>query len=174
MRIGLLSDTHGFLDPAIFSYFADCDEVWHAGDFGPVAIHEQLETFRPLRGVWGNVDAAEVRVRVPKDLEWECDGLRVYMTHIGGYPGNYDTRVRGELQKRRPGLFICGHSHILKVMRDPALGLIHFNPGACGHTGWHAVRTVLRFTVEDGKVSGLEAIELGPRGRGRSGDEPRL
>lgn len=165
MRIGLLSDTHGFVDPAIFDYFAECDEVWHAGDFGPVQVYDQLQAFKPVRGVWGNVDGAEVRRCVPRDLAWECEGLRVFMTHIGGYPGNYERRVRVELQKRRPGLFICGHSHILKVIRDPVLGLVHLNPGACGHVGWHAMRTVLRFTVESGKLSAMEAIELGARGR---------
>jgi putative phosphoesterase len=165
MRIGLLSDTHGFLDPAVYTYFGDCDEIWHAGDFGPVAVYDQLKAFKPVRGVWGNVDGAQVRLCVPKELEWECEGLRVYMTHIGGHPGRYERGIRAELEKRRPGLFICGHSHILKVVRDPALGLIHLNPGACGHTGWHLVRTLLRFTVEGGKLSAMEAIELGPRGR---------
>jgi hypothetical protein len=165
MRIGLLSDTHGYLDPSVFSHFADCDEVWHAGDFGTLAVHDQLQAFKPLRGVWGNVDGADVRICVQKDLQWECEGLTVYMTHIGGYPGHYERHIRAELQKRRPGLFICGHSHILKVMRDPSLGLIHLNPGACGHQGWHVMRTLLRFAVEGGKVSAMDAIELGPRGR---------
>jgi putative phosphoesterase len=165
MFIGLLSDTHGFLDEAVFSYFADCDEVWHAGDFGTVEILDRLQAFKPTRGVYGNVDGADVRAAVPGDLEWDCEGLRVYMTHIGGYPGNYDARTKKELTRRRPGLFICGHSHILKVMRDKALGLVHMNPGACGHHGWHTVRTMLRFRVDAAKISGVEAIELGPRGR---------
>ncbi len=168
MRIGLLSDTHGFLDETLFTYFADCDEVWHAGDFGSVEILDGLRQFKPTRGVYGNVDGAELRADLPRDLAWECEGLSVFMTHIGGYPGNYDARAKKELLRRRPGLFICGHSHILKVMRDPALGLLHMNPGACGQYGWHTIRTVLRFTVDGGKFSGVEAIELGPRGRSKT------
>ena len=165
MRIGLLSDSHGFLDDAVFTHFAECDEIWHAGDFGPVSVYDQLAAFKPVRAVWGNIDGAEVRSTMPRDLFWECAGLSVYMTHIGGYPGAYDKRARAEIIARRPGLFVCGHSHILKVMRDQALSLVHLNPGACGHTGWHLVRTMLRFTVEDGKLSQMEAIELGKRGR---------
>lgn len=165
MRIGLLSDTHGFLDDAVFRHFASCDEIWHAGDFGTVEILDRLKAFRPVRGVYGNVDGAEVRAEVSQDLVWECEGITVYMTHIGGYPGNYDRRAAKEIQRLRPGLFICGHSHILKVMRDQALGLVHMNPGACGHNGWHLVRTILRFRIESGKILGAEAIELGPRGR---------
>jgi putative phosphoesterase len=165
MRIGLLSDTHGFLDEAVFGYFAECDEVWHAGDFGTVEILDRLSAFRPLRGVYGNVDGAELRAGLPEALEWECEGVRVWMTHIGGYPGNYDRRAGAELRMRKPDLFICGHSHILKVMRDRTLGLLHMNPGACGHHGWHQVRTLLRFTVGSGQISGVEAVELGPRGR---------
>jgi putative phosphoesterase len=164
MRIGLLADTHGYLDPAIFNYFSDCDEIWHAGDFGPFSILEQLEAFKPLRGVCGNIDGAKVRAAVVQDLQWECEGLRVYMTHIGGYPGAYDPEARREILTYKPGLFICGHSHILKVMRDQQLGLIHLNPGAAGHQGWHKVRTIMRFNVAAGQLGGLEAIELGTRG----------
>ena len=162
MRIGLLSDTHGFLDPAILNYFAGCDEVWHAGDFGPDVL-EPLRAFKHLRGVYGNIDGDEIRQQFPRDLGWDCEGLRVYMTHIGGYPGAYDRRVKPELDARHPGLFICGHSHILKVVRDPARSLIHLNPGACGRQGWHHTRTLLRFTVLDAKLSAMDAIELGPR-----------
>ena len=172
MRIGLLSDTHGFLDDAVFHHFAECDEVWHAGDFGTTEVLDRLRAFKPVRGVYGNVDGAELRADLPEDLVWECEGLNVYMTHIGGYPGNYDRRAGKEVRRLRPGLFICGHSHILKVMRDQALGLVHMNPGACGHNGWHIVRTLLRFTVEAGKISGVQAIELGPRGRRRAVDDP--
>ena len=165
MRIGLLSDTHGFLDEAVFTYFSQCDEVWHAGDFGSVEILDRLKAFKPTRGVYGNVDGAELRAELPQDLAWDCEGAEIYMTHIGGYPGNYDMRAKKQLLRVQPDLFICGHSHILQVMRDPALRMLHMNPGACGHHGWHAVRTMLRFTVEAGKISGVEAIELGPRGR---------
>lgn len=168
MRIGLLSDTHGFLDPAIFDYFAECDEVWHAGDFGPIAILEQLEKFKPLRAVWGNIDGADIRAAVPQDLAWECAGMTIYMTHIAGYPGAWDKRARAMLDKLCPDVIICGHSHILKVMRDPSRGLLHLNPGAAGHNGWHTMRTVLRFQIDDGKPHDMEAIKLGPRGRSRS------
>jgi hypothetical protein len=165
VRIGLLSDTHGFLDYAVFAYLTDCDEVWHAGDFGSMQVLDRLRSFRPTRGVYGNIDDGRVRAELSRDLEWECEGVRVYMTHIGGYPGRYDARAKKELLRRRPGLFICGHSHILRVMRDQALGLVHMNPGAAGHQGWHVIRTLLRFTVEAGRLSAAEAIELGPRGR---------
>lgn len=165
LHIGLLSDTHGFLDPAIFSYFGECDEIWHAGDFGPVAILDELKAFKPLRGVWGNIDGPEVRASVPRELDWECAGMRIYMTHSTGYPGAWNKRAKTQLTRLRPGLVICGHSHILKVMRDQALGLIHLNPGAAGHHGWHSIRTILRFKIEAGKLSNLEAIELGQRGR---------
>lgn len=158
-----MSDTHGFLDESIFDYFAECDEIWHAGDFGTVEVVDRLQAFKPLRGVFGNVDGAEVRSIVPRDLEWDCEGLRVFMTHIGGYPGAWERGIKAELAKRDPGLFICGHSHILRVMRDN--GLVHLNPGACGHHGWHEMRTLLRFSVEDAKLKAMEAVELGPRGR---------
>jgi hypothetical protein len=165
LRIGLLSDTHGFLDEAVFQYFAACDEVWHAGDFGTPDVLDRLKSFKPVRGVYGNVDGAELRAELAQDLSWNCEGIDVYMTHIGGSPGNYDRRAGQQIRRLHPGLFICGHSHILKVTRDPALALLHMNPGAAGHTGWHVVRTMLRFTIADGKISAAEAIELGPRGR---------
>ena len=165
MRIGLMSDTHGFLDEAIFNHFAECDEIWHAGDFGTVELLDRLTAFKPLRGVYGNVDGVDVRKVAPADLDWKCGDVRVYMTHIGGYPGHYERGIKKELQTRKPGLFISGHSHILKVMRDSGLGLVHMNPGACGHNGWHQMRTLLRFTIEGERIHGVEAIELGPRGR---------
>jgi putative phosphoesterase len=168
LRIGLLSDTHGFLDPAIFAYFADCDEVWHAGDFGPVSVMDEIKAFKPLRGVWGNIDGAEIRASVPKVLEWECEGMKIYMTHIAGYPGAWDKKVIATLSILHPDVVICGHSHILKVMRDQSLSLLHLNPGAAGHNGWHTMRTVLRFQILEGKIQDLEAIELGPRGRSAS------
>jgi uncharacterized protein len=158
-----MSDTHGFLDEAIFEYFGECDEIWHAGDFGTVEVIDRLQAFKPLRGVYGNVDGAEIRAIVPRDLDWECEGLRVFMTHIGGYPGAYERGIKAELAKRTPGLFICGHSHILRVIRVD--GLVHLNPGACGHHGWHQMRTLLRFSVADGKLKEMDAVELGPRGR---------
>jgi putative phosphoesterase len=165
VRIGLLSDTHGFLDDALFDYFRECDEVWHAGDFGGLDVLDRLSAFKPLRAVFGNIDGSEIRDALPEDLEWSSAGLRVYMTHIGGYPGRYDPRARRELLRRKPGLFLCGHSHIPRVMRDEKLGLLHLNPGACGHAGWHTKRTAMRFSIEDGRPGKLELIELGKRGR---------
>lgn len=165
MRIGLLSDTHGIVDQAVFTYFAECDEVWHAGDFGNIDVLRALDSRKPLRGVYGNIDDDQLRAELPLDLEWECEGVRIYMTHIGGRPGRYDPRANSELLRRKPSLFICGHSHILRVMRDQTLGLLYMNPGAAGHQGWHAVRTMLRFTIGAGRISAVEAIELGPRGR---------
>ena len=163
VRIGLISDSHGFLDEAIFAYFANCDELWHAGDFGPVEVLDRLKTFKPLRGVLGNIDGKDIRAELPLDLQWECEGLRVYMTHVGGHPGSYDRRAKKELAQRKPDLFVCGHSHIARVMRDPNLSLMYMNPGACGRTGWHLKRTGLRFSIQDGKIGNLELIELGPR-----------
>ena len=164
-RIGLLSDTHGYLDAAIFSHFEKCDEVWHAGDIGTLELADELARFRPLRAVCGNVDGAELRRCHPLELRFDCEGLDVWMTHIGGYPGVYDRKVKERLAAHPPGLFLCGHSHTLKVMRDQKLGLVHINPGAAGHIGWHLVRTAVRFTIESGKIRDLEAIELGKRGR---------
>jgi len=163
MRIGLLADTHGFLDDALFTYFAECDEVWHAGDFGPVEVLDRLKSFKPVRGVFGNIDGAEIRAELPEQLEWQCEDLRVYMRHIGGYPGNYDRRAKQQLAACKPDLFICGHSHIARVMRDPTLNLLHMNPGAAGVVGWHTQRTALRFTVNGDKIQNVELIELMPR-----------
>lgn len=164
MRIGLLSDTHSYLDPAVFEYFADCDEVWHAGDFGSTTVLDELEAFRPLRAVYGNIDETTLRQRVPLDAHFEVAGLTVFMTHIGGYPGRYTSRVRKLLDTHRPGLYICGHSHILKVMMDKKRHILHLNPGACGHHGFHQIRTLIRFTIAEGRVTDLEVIELGRRG----------
>ena len=165
MRIGLLSDTHGVWDEAVWTYFTPCDEVWHAGDFGSIDVLRAITSRKPVRGVYGNIDDAALRAELPLDLEWECEGVRVYMTHIGGHPGRYEPRARAEILRRKPALFLCGHSHVLRVMRDQKLGLLYMNPGAAGHQGWHTVRTLLRFTVREGQVSEVEAVELGPRGR---------
>lgn len=162
-RIGLLSDTHGYLDPKIFDLFKDCDEIWHAGDFGDLNVSSQLEQFRKLRGVYGNIDGREIRISHPEELLFDCEGLKVFMTHIGGYPGNYSPVVLKKIEAEKPGLFICGHSHILKVIPDKKLNLLHMNPGAAGKHGFHKYRTVLRFTVHESKVTNLEAIEIGLR-----------
>jgi len=165
-RIGLMSDTHSHLDEKVFQYFAECDEVWHAGDFGNMGLVDKLQAFKPLRGVYGNIDGANIRAIMPLDLRFECEGVPVFMTHIGGYPGRYEPRVRKILQAEPPvdGLFISGHSHILKVMPDKTLGFLHINPGACGNEGWHKVKTLVRFTLDAGKISELQIIELGSRG----------
>jgi putative phosphoesterase len=164
VRIGLLSDTHGFIDEALFACFDECDELWHAGDLGSLDVLEKLKHFKPTRAVYGNIDGSELRSELAYHLEWECESVRVYMTHIGGYPGRYDARAKRELIRRRPNLFVCGHSHVLRVAHDPGLDMTYMNPGACGHQGWHRVRTILRFTIEGGRISTAEAIELGPRG----------
>ena len=164
-RIGLLSDTHGYLDQSIFSYFEECDEVWHAGDIGTLDLSDRLAAFKPFRAVYGNIDGAEVRQVYPLDLRFDCEGVDVWITHIGGYPGRYNKRVREALQASAPDLFICGHSHILKVMPDNRHDLLHINPGASGNHGFHKVRTIVRFSIDEAKVGDLEVIELGLRGR---------
>lgn len=162
-KIGLLSDTHSYLDDRILHHLRGCDEIWHAGDFGTAEVAETLETVAPLRGVYGNIDGPDVRRTQPLVQNFEVEGLRVLMTHIGGYPGHYSPAGRALVQQERPGLFISGHSHILKVMPDPRLGLLHLNPGAAGRHGFHKVRTLLRFEVAAGKVQQLQVIELGPK-----------
>ena len=171
-KIGLLSDTHSFLDEKVFLHFAECDEVWHAGDFGSVEVLTKLQSFKPLRGVYGNIDGKEIRMEMPLDLRFECEGVPVFMTHIGGYPGRYEPRVRKILEEQPPvnGLFISGHSHILKVIPDNKLHFLHINPGACGNEGWHQVKTLVRFTLDAGKIRDLQIIEIGSRGI-RSGKE---
>jgi len=165
-KIGLLSDTHSFLDERVFEHFADCAEVWHAGDFGSMDVIDRLRAFKPLRGVYGNIDNTLIQAEMPLDVRFECEGVPVFMTHIGGYPGRYNPRVRKIFQDNPPrdGLFICGHSHILKAMPDRQLGFLHLNPGACGNEGWHQVKTLMRFTLEAGAIRELQVIELGRRG----------
>ncbi|TXB66569.1 metallophosphoesterase family protein [Phaeodactylibacter luteus] len=163
-RIGLISDTHSYLDPAVFKYFEGCDEIWHAGDIGDPKLSDALSDFRPFRAVYGNIDGRELRQAYPEDLWFECEGVRVLMTHIGGYPGRYSPRVRGLIDELKPQLYICGHSHILKVMPDKKRGLLHVNPGAAGHHGFHQVRTVVRFTLKEARIEGMEVVELGKRG----------
>ena len=162
-RIGLISDTHGYLDESVFHYFAECDEIWHAGDFGGIELADQLASFKPLRAVYGNIDGQDVRIVHPEHQFFECEGMKVWMTHIGGYPGKYPAKVKETLLNYQPDLFICGHSHILKVIYDKNLHFLHLNPGAAGKHGWHKVRTLLRFNIFDKKIHNLEAIELGSR-----------
>jgi hypothetical protein len=164
ITIGLLSDTHGFLDPALLRHFEACDEIWHAGDLGE-GVAEALEAFRPLRAVHGNIDGPPLQWRYPEHLHFECHGLRVWITHIGGFPPKYTPAVKKGLDAHRPGLFVCGHSHILRVIGDPGRKLYHFNPGAAGHHGLHQIRTALLFQIHEGQVRDLKAIELGRRGQ---------
>lgn len=161
-RIGLLSDTHSYLDPQIFAYFDTCDEVWHAGDVGDPALIGQLEAFRPLRIVCGNIDGRTSDL--PSHQRFTLEELDVWITHIGGTPPNYNPAVRPKIQRNPPNLFVCGHSHILKVTRDPALGnLLFINPGAAGKTGFHQLRTVLRFSLDAGRITNMQVIELGKK-----------
>ncbi len=165
IRIGLLSDTHSHMDEGILTSLAECDEIWHAGDIGSVEVVGQLQALKPLRAVYGNIDGYPIRQMYPEHLRFEYEGLQVLMTHIGGYPGKYAPRIRQMLTANPPGLFICGHSHILKVIPDSNLHLLHINPGACGKEGFHKVRTLVRFTIKAGKIENLEVVELGLRGK---------
>lgn len=163
-KIGLLSDTHGFLDEKVFHYFENCDEIWHAGDIGNIQVANQLESFKPFRAVYGNIDGTELRIRYPKDQYFVCEGLTVWITHIGGYPPQYNPQVKKSLLLNPPAIFICGHSHILRIMTDPKLdNLLYINPGAAGKSGFHHTRTLVRFQIEDAKVSNMQVIELGSR-----------
>ena len=159
-RIGLLSDTHGYWDEKYTQYFAECDEIWHAGDIGSVEVAQRLADFCPLRAVCGNCDGGDLRLMFGEKLRWRCEEADVLMTHIGGYPGHYAPAIRRQLYERPPRLFVCGHSHILKVQFDPKLGLLHINPGAAGLMGWHRVRTLVRFTVDGKEIKDLEVIEI--------------
>jgi len=163
-RIGLISDTHNYLDPAVFKHFESCDEIWHAGDFGTKAIADQLQAFKPLKGVFGNIDGRDIRSIYPETLVWTCEEVSVYMKHIAGYPGRYAPGVKQELINHRAQLFISGHSHILKVIYDEKINCLHMNPGAAGNQGWHQVRTLLRFTIDGKIIKNCEVIELGKRG----------
>ena len=160
MRIGLLSDTHGYWDERFEKYFQPCDEIWHAGDIGSIEIAERLEAIHPLMAVHGNVDGGDLRRLFPEKLRWRCEQVEVMMKHIGGYPGNYDRSVASTLFASPPQLFISGHSHILKVQYDKRLHLLHINPGAAGIQGWQKVRTLIRFTIDGIEVKDLEVIEL--------------
>lgn len=163
MKIGLLSDTHGKLDEQLFNFFRDCDEIWHAGDIGSIEVLLKLRDFKPVIAVFGNVDNHEIRSECKEHQRHNKAGLDIWMTHIGGYPGNYDRRIRELIRNQPPGLFISGHSHILKVVPDKKLGLLHINPGAAGYHGLHQVRTAVRFSIRESHVADLEMIELGNR-----------
>jgi putative phosphoesterase len=163
LRIGLLSDTHHFLDENVFRHFEHCDEIWHAGDFGTAELAQKLSAFKPLRGVFGNIDGQDIRSLFPETLRWQVEQVKICMTHIGGYPPRYNPAVKKMLKADPPQLFICGHSHILKVMFDKELNCLHMNPGAAGRQGWHTVRTLIRFTIDGAEMRDCEVIELGSR-----------
>ncbi len=163
-KIGLLSDTHGYLDPRIFEYFGTCDEVWHAGDIGDIEVSDQLQNFKTFKAVYGNIDGQNIRSIHPEDQLFSCEELKVFITHIGGYPGNYFPETKKKIAEHKPDLFICGHSHILKVMRDTTYNLLHMNPGAAGKSGFHKMKTIVRFEINGNRIENLEVIELGLRG----------
>lgn len=163
-KIGLISDTHSHLEEKVFEHFADCDEIWHAGDIGTLALADRLAAFKPFKAVYGNIDGSPIRQEYPLDLRFDCEGMDVWMTHIGGYPGRYNQRVRELMKIDPPDLFICGHSHMLKVMPDKKYKLLHINPGAAGVHGFHQVKTIIRFAIDRGQLKDLEVIEMGRRG----------
>ncbi len=160
MFIGLISDTHGFFDEPLKDFLAPVDEIWHAGDFGNIETADAIATLKPLRGVYGNCDGFDVRADYPLLQSFDCEGMKVLMTHIGGYPGKYDRRVIPLFEEHSPDIFICGHSHILKVINDTKRGFLVINPGAAGVYGFHIVRTALRFHIENSKISDMEVYEL--------------
>lgn len=162
-KIGLLSDTHGDLDPKIFHYFKDVDEIWHAGDVGTISVIDQLRQFKPLRGVYGNIDSTEIRRELPLFDVFRCEDVKVLITHIAGKPRKYAKPAFELIQEHRPQLFICGHSHILLVEKDKQMDMLWMNPGACGNKGFHKIKTLIRFEIDGNKVQNLEAIEIGNR-----------
>ena len=162
-KILLLSDTHSHIDDVILKYVKLADEVWHAGDIGDLSVTDEISKLKPLRAVFGNIDDANARMSFPENNRFMCENVDVWITHIGGYPGKYNVNIREEMYKKPPKLFICGHSHILKVQFDKTLNLLHMNPGACGKSGFHQIRTMLRFEIDNDKIQNLEIIELGKK-----------
>ncbi len=171
MIIGLLSDTHGHLEPSIFNHFANVDEIWHAGDIGDSSLLESLKVLKPVRAVYGNIDDQSLQTTLPGDLWLDVEGLIFWMTHIGGAPPHYNPRIKKILKEKIPDVFICGHSHILRVKKDPALSnMLYINPGAAGNHGFHTMKTILRFEVKNKIIQKMEVIELGKRGLPSQGD----
>lgn len=159
-RIGLISDTHHFLDESVFEHFKNCDEIWHGGDFGTAVIADKLKALKPLKGVYGNIDGQDIRSVYPEQLVFMCEEVKVMMRHIGGYPPKYNPATKKELLLHQPQLFVSGHSHILKIMYDDKLNCLHINPGAAGKQGWHKVRTLVRFAIYGRDIKDCEVIEL--------------
>jgi uncharacterized protein len=165
LKIGLISDTHGYLDPEVIECFSDADEIWHAGDFGNISIARELQKIAPLLGVYGNIDGQDIRDEFPLHQKVEREGLRVWMTHIGGVPGRYCIPIKDEIEHDPPDIFICGHSHILRIGRDQSLNkMLFINPGAAGRQGFQVYRTLVRFELDKGKVKNVEVINLGKSG----------
>lgn len=162
-KILLLSDTHSYIDDQILKFVKQADEVWHAGDIGDLNVADTLLKYKPLKAVFGNIDNNLIRQEYPLDQQFTAEGVRVWMTHIGGYPNKYDLRIKSEISKNPPNIFISGHSHILKVIYDKKLNLLHMNPGAAGKHGFHNIRTMLRFEIHEGNITNLEIIELEKR-----------
>ena len=166
IKIALISDTHGYFGADVDKHLADVDEIWHGGDIGNTEAADHYESLGiQLRMVWGNIDGHELRIRYPEEIVFEVDGLKVLIMHIGGYPGRYNKRSYHLIKKNKPDIFICGHSHILKVIRDKENHLLHFNPGACGKKGFHKVRTMIKFDINAGKIENVRVIELAQRGK---------
>jgi uncharacterized protein len=160
IKIGLLSDTHGFIHPELPRIFQNCDEIWHAGDFGDFQTAEKLRSIKPLRGVYGNIDGTDIRHDFPEILRFDCEGVNVLMTHIGGYPGYYQPKVKSIIKENPPRLFISGHSHILKIIHDKKYNCLHLNPGAAGRHGFHKVISMLRFAIDGTNIKDMEIIEF--------------
>lgn len=161
IKIGLISDTHNYLDPQVFEYFKDCDEIWHAGDFGTIAISDELKKIAPVIGVHGNIDGEDVRKVYPMHQRFEREGMNIWITHIGGIPGRYCIPIRDEIDNNPPDLFICGHSHILRIARDQEHNkMLYMNPGAAGRQGFQTQRTIVRFEIVEGKIHNVEVINL--------------
>jgi len=166
MNIGILSDTHGYLNPKILDHFKACDQIWHAGDIGDYSIIESLEEICPVKAVYGNIDSHDIRLATLEHNKFNCEGLKIWITHIGGYPPKYTKQMKLMLQADPPDIFVCGHSHILKVIKDPNINnLLSINPGACGTHGFHKMSTIIRFSINAGILSNMQIIELGQRGK---------
>ena len=162
-KIGLLSDTHGYLPSQLMEFFKDCDEIWHAGDWGDWSTYQTLKEFKPLVTVWGNIDAKELRVEMPEYIIFEREKVKVLLIHIGGYPGKYSAKCHELIKSHRPDVMVCGHSHILKVVSDKTYGLLHLNPGAAGYKGFHTLATAIRFEINEEKLARLEVWEIPKR-----------
>jgi putative phosphoesterase len=165
MKVGLLSDTHGWIHPRLFDHFAECDEIWHAGDIGSIETADKLAAFKPFKAVYGNIDDALIRKVYTEHLKFKAEEVLVWLTHIGGNPGHYDHRVKPMIYENPPDIFICGHSHIAKVMHDKKGGFLYINPGAAGYNGFHKYMTAIRFQIDGSEIHDLELIELGERGK---------